>query len=479
MPVPTSITDLSTTAASNSPAGSDSIGNPGKIDDYFRGYGAVQRAESLNKSWERWNDTPTYINATQFSVAGNLTARYVVGRRVKCTVTAGTVYGRISVSAFGTATTVTVVLDSGNLDSGLSEVQLGPETFAFPTNSAGLAALLSDETGSGAAVFGTSPTIATPTIAAPTFTGLVARAGVAATGSQWLEVNGTTTGYCYGRVANTTGYLIHGVESSAGGAVVAGSSAYASFIGSFSNTDFYLLRNQTIVVTLGSAATTVNGVLGFSDGGAKARNNGIVTEVGGSLIEFGINEDSSNRFGGSYTSADQGGMARFDTRAGQTLWTLHGRAAGSTGAAAVLMSVTSAGDTFIAGTLTSGAINQRGTAALSAQAANVAKTNLFTTTATGWYRVTVQIVVTQSATVSGTPGQCGIHWTDPDSNVEDRMGGLGASDAPTNTVGYRFNADYLIYAKTGTNISYSTSNYSSSGATPLQFALRATVHRMA
>lgn len=67
--------------------------------------------------------TPTYIGATQFSVVGDQTTELHVNRRLKLTVSAGTVYGKISVSAYTTVTTVTVVLDSGTLDSGLSAVE--------------------------------------------------------------------------------------------------------------------------------------------------------------------------------------------------------------------------------------------------------------------------------------------------------------------------------------------------------------------
>lgn len=67
--------------------------------------------------------TPTYIGATQFSVVGDQTTELHVNRRLKLTVSAGTVYGKISVSAYTTVTTVTVVLDSGSLDSGLSAVE--------------------------------------------------------------------------------------------------------------------------------------------------------------------------------------------------------------------------------------------------------------------------------------------------------------------------------------------------------------------
>jgi hypothetical protein len=75
--------------------------------------------------WLNMGDVPTYVSGTQFTVPGNLTARYPVGRRVRASVTAGTVYGTINASAYTSLTTVTVTWDSGALDSGLSEVDVG------------------------------------------------------------------------------------------------------------------------------------------------------------------------------------------------------------------------------------------------------------------------------------------------------------------------------------------------------------------
>lgn len=79
-------------------------------------------------SIDQWIDSgvvPTYVSATQFTLPGDQTSSFTVNRRIKATVTAGTVYGYISVSAFAALTTITVVLDSGVLDTGLSAVQLG------------------------------------------------------------------------------------------------------------------------------------------------------------------------------------------------------------------------------------------------------------------------------------------------------------------------------------------------------------------
>lgn len=75
--------------------------------------------------WMTQPDTPTYIDGTSFSVPTDLTAVYTAGRRIKATVTAGTIYGTIISSAFTTVTTVTIMCDSGSLDSGLSAVSLG------------------------------------------------------------------------------------------------------------------------------------------------------------------------------------------------------------------------------------------------------------------------------------------------------------------------------------------------------------------
>lgn len=66
--------------------------------------------------------TPTFVNATQFTLVGDQTATFTAGRRVKTTNTAGTIYSTITVSAFAALTTVTVISDSGGLDSGLSAV---------------------------------------------------------------------------------------------------------------------------------------------------------------------------------------------------------------------------------------------------------------------------------------------------------------------------------------------------------------------
>lgn len=69
--------------------------------------------------------TPTFINTTSFSLVGDQTTNYHVGRRVKTTNSGGTIYSTIIASAYTTLTTVTVVNDSGVLDSGISASSYG------------------------------------------------------------------------------------------------------------------------------------------------------------------------------------------------------------------------------------------------------------------------------------------------------------------------------------------------------------------
>ena len=72
--------------------------------------------------WVASGFDPTFISTTQFSVTGNRTATLDVGRRLELTVTAGKVYGHISVSAFTSVTTITLVMDAGDaLHSSLTE----------------------------------------------------------------------------------------------------------------------------------------------------------------------------------------------------------------------------------------------------------------------------------------------------------------------------------------------------------------------
>lgn len=76
--------------------------------------------------WIVYPAAPTYVSATSFTVVGDQTQIFQVGRRVKTQNTGGLIYSTITGSSYGAPnTTVTVANDSGVLDSGLSQVSYG------------------------------------------------------------------------------------------------------------------------------------------------------------------------------------------------------------------------------------------------------------------------------------------------------------------------------------------------------------------
>lgn len=77
--------------------------------------------------------TPSYVSATQFTLAGDQTALFQVGRRVQYTLGSGQSTGSITASVFGALTTVTLVTDSIPLDNTLSAVNYGLLNAAKPS----------------------------------------------------------------------------------------------------------------------------------------------------------------------------------------------------------------------------------------------------------------------------------------------------------------------------------------------------------
>jgi hypothetical protein len=83
--------------------------------------------------------------------------------------------GQFTVDAKGRITSAASVAITPAAIGALSLASLGANvsTFLATPSSANLAAALTDETGSGAAVFATGPTIATPTLTTPTINGYI------------------------------------------------------------------------------------------------------------------------------------------------------------------------------------------------------------------------------------------------------------------------------------------------------------------
>lgn len=101
----------------------------GVLQKSVDGVTAISQVTSASSSISEWvtsGNLPTYISTTQFSVSSNSTATFYPGRRLKIVETAGTIYATVASSSYsGGITTVTVVPDSINLDSGMSAVYIG------------------------------------------------------------------------------------------------------------------------------------------------------------------------------------------------------------------------------------------------------------------------------------------------------------------------------------------------------------------
>jgi len=85
----------------------------------------VAVVNDVTGSFDEWKagPTPTFVSATSFTLSGDQTTTFHVGRRVKTTNSGGTIYSTITASSFSVnTTTLTVENDSGTLDSGLSAV---------------------------------------------------------------------------------------------------------------------------------------------------------------------------------------------------------------------------------------------------------------------------------------------------------------------------------------------------------------------
>ena len=140
--------------------------------------------------------TPTYLSTTSFSVPGDQTSELNVGRRLQLTTSGGTVYGYISTSAFVTVTTVTLVMDSGQvLDVGLSSFNwsiLSGTNHAVPKLTTALWSTL------GVVTTGKENFSATVTVASNTST------LIGAATSTNVDISGTTTITSHDTVAEGT-----------------------------------------------------------------------------------------------------------------------------------------------------------------------------------------------------------------------------------------------------------------------------------
>jgi len=123
------IKSYSTTPSSNNSAPPNGFPEgmaPASLNDGMRQVMADIRSWYEDPAWIDLGDTPTYVSTTSFTLSGDKTGTYVVGRRIRAIgTTPFTIYGVIATSTFSSPnTTVTVTWDSGTLNATLNAVAL-------------------------------------------------------------------------------------------------------------------------------------------------------------------------------------------------------------------------------------------------------------------------------------------------------------------------------------------------------------------
>ena len=134
----------STTAGNNNSAAPNGApeGMPfSGVNDVIRQIMADVRSWYQGGSWTNLGHTHTYSSSTATTVAGDVTAHYVAGRRVRAVGSStGTIYGVIASSSYSAPnTTVNFTWDSGSLSNETLTISVGFQNITgYPTPVAGL-----------------------------------------------------------------------------------------------------------------------------------------------------------------------------------------------------------------------------------------------------------------------------------------------------------------------------------------------------
>jgi len=95
--------------------------------------------------------------------------------------------------------------------------------------------------------------------------------------------SGASTGFQRIQIANTTGSMQIGLESSTGGSIITGSSAYATFLTSVGATDLQLGSNQALAATFTGANTVLAGTFKHGDTVAIRTSVALTNNAGASV----------------------------------------------------------------------------------------------------------------------------------------------------------------------------------------------------
>lgn len=157
--------------------------------------------------------------------------------------------GTTSTTFVNLATNVTGTLPVGNGGTGITSFGTGIATFLGTPSSANLAAALTDETGSGSAVFATSPTLVTPALGTPASGTLSSCTvdGTNAVGYRAIPQSGSAKTTSYTLAVGDVGEFI---EVGASGSIVVPNSTFAA------GDAVVIFNNTSGAITLTMSITT-------------------------------------------------------------------------------------------------------------------------------------------------------------------------------------------------------------------------------
>ena len=186
----------------------------------------------------------------------------------------------------GLTTHVTGTLPVANGGTGITALGSGVATFLGTPSSANLAAAVTDETGSGALVFATSPALTTPNIGTPSAgtltncTGLPATTGLSGIGGATCTVSGTTL-----TVGRAWGIVSTVVRPTAG---APGAGIYrVDFTSALADT------NYTVVATGGGSYNRVIGEATATEGSRSTSSFYLISQQGNATASAGSLSDAA------------------------------------------------------------------------------------------------------------------------------------------------------------------------------------------